>query len=182
MVQRAKLVLLSVEGQPDSEIAKTLNMDPNTVATWRKRFISQGMEGLFDLKRSGKPPKYDVDSTRNKILELLEKPPPIGQATWDGKSVAKELGISDDIVWRILRTEGIQLQRQRTWCVSTEPQFAQKAADVIGLYLDPPKNAIVISIDEKTSIQALQRPNGYVYTKNHKIVRSIKSTYISAMV
>jgi hypothetical protein len=84
-----------------------------------------------------------------------------------------ELGISDDIVWRILRNEGIHLQRQRTWCVSTDPQIAQKAADIIGLYLEPPKKAIVLSLDEKTSIQGLERPSGYVLTKSQEIVRGV---------
>ena len=80
-------------------------------------------------------------------------------------------------VWRILRKEGICLQRQRSWCVSTDPQFAVKAADIVGLYLNPPENALVISMDEKPSIQALERTTGYVETDNGKIVRGFKSTY-----
>src|SRR3546814_16811630 len=75
-------------------------------------------------------------------------------ASWDGGSLAMALSVSDDAVWRALRKEGIQLQRHRSWCVSTDPEFAATAADVIGLYLNPPQNALVLSVDEKPSIQA----------------------------
>ena len=80
-------------------------------------------------------------------------------------------------VWRVLRQQGICLQRQRSWCVSTDQEFAAKAADIVGLYLDPPEKAMVISVDEKPSIQALERKTGYVETDNGKIVRAYKSTY-----
>jgi transposase len=91
--------------------------------------------------------------------------------------VAAKLGASVHAVWRTLRREGIYLQRLRTWCVSTDPEFAPKAAEVIGLYLNPPLNALVLSVDEKPSIQALQRPSGYVETDSGKVVRAMKSTY-----
>ena len=80
-------------------------------------------------------------------------------------------------VWRTLRKEGIYLQRLRTWCISTDPEFATKAADIIGLYLSPPENALVLSVDEKPSMQALERTVGYVRTNNSQIVRGLKSTY-----
>src|SRR6202030_1123645 len=80
-------------------------------------------------------------------------------------------------VWRGLRKEGIYLQRLRTWCVSTDPEFAAKAAEVVGLYLNPPLNALVISVDEKPSIQAIQRPSGYVQTDSGAVIRAMKSTY-----
>src|SRR6516162_4885149 len=80
-------------------------------------------------------------------------------------------------VWRVLRKEGIQLRRRRSWCVSTDPQFATKAADIIGLYLNPPENALVLSVDKKPSIQALERATGYVQTSSGKIVQGLKSTY-----
>jgi transposase len=111
------------------------------------------------------------------VLDALEEDPPPGQATWDGPALAQHLGASDDAVWRVLRKEGIGLQRQRSWCVSTDPEFAPKAADIVGLYLNPPENALVISVDEKPSIQALERRTGYVQTESGKIVRGYKSTY-----
>ena len=91
--------------------------------------------------------------------------------------MAATLNGSVHAVWRVLRQEGICLQRQRSWCVSTDKEFAAKAADIVGLYLNPPENALVISVDEKPSIQALERATGYVETDNGKIVRGCKSTY-----
>ena len=102
---------------------------------------------------------------------------PAGQACWDGPAVAAALKGSVHAVWRVLRHEGICLQRQRSWCVSTDKEFAVKAADIVGLYLNPPEKALVISVDEKPSIQALERKTGYVETDNGKIVRGLKSTY-----
>lgn len=81
-------------------------------------------------------------------------------ASWDGGSLAKALDVSDDVVWRVLRREGIQLQRHRSWGVSTDPEFAAKAAEVIGRYLNPPEKAVLLSVDEKPSIQALERRRG----------------------
>src|SRR5207302_10068310 len=99
----------------------------------------------------------------------LESPPPRGLSHWDGPTVAKSLGASVHAVWRVLRKEGIYLQRLRTWCVSTDPEFAPKAADVIGLYLNPPLNALVLLVDEKPSIQAIERAAGYVETDSSKV-------------
>src|SRR3546814_6221982 len=96
-------------------------------------------------------------------------------ASWDGGSLAMALSVSDDAVWRALRKEGIQLQRHRSWCVSTDPEFAAKAADVIGLYLNPPQNALVLSVDEKPSIQALERARGYVQTRSEEHTSDIQS-------
>ncbi len=175
-VIRAKMILGCLEGKTVTEIAKFLHVRPNTVIFWRKRFTVQGIKGLRDRPRPGKPRQYG-EEFRNQVLKVLEEEPPKGQAVWDGAALAKRLGASDDAVWRILRREGICLQRQRSWCVSTDPEFAAKAADVIGLYLNPPENALVISVDEKPSIQALERSVGYVETDSGKIVRGYKSTY-----
>lgn len=177
LVTRAKMILLCLDGVQDIDIAKRLQTRPNTIGKWRIRFIEKGLAGLRDLPRPGKAPKYDVKKTRDDILALLGTKPPKGQATWDGPAVAKALDISDDKVWRVLRKEGICLQRQRSWCVSTDKEFSAKAADVVGLYLNPPENALVISVDEKPSIQALERATGYVETDSGKIVRGLKSTY-----
>ena len=108
------------------------------------------------LPGRGKPWVYD-EGTERRILAQLDEPAPDGHTTWTGKLLAKALGdVSAIHVWRVLRKHGIHLQRRRSWCVSTDPQFAQKAADIVGLYLDPPENAVVISVDEKPSIQALE--------------------------
>lgn len=176
MAERARIVLACLQGKRNDEVARQVGVRPNTVGVWRRRFAERGIAGLRDEPRSGKPARYGPE-LRDRILRQLESPPPAGMASWDGGSLAQALGASDDAVWRVLRKEGIQLQRHRSWCVSTDPEFAAKAADVIGLYLNPPENALVLSVDEKPSIQALERARGYVQTNSGKIVQGLKSTY-----
>jgi transposase len=177
MVERAKIVLECLAGRRNDEVAEKFGIQAATVGTWRNRFASEGMAGLRDRPRPGKPAIYPAADLRQRILKQLEAPPPAGLSAWDGGTLAQALGVSDDAVWRVLRKEGVQLRRHRSWCVSTDPEFAAKAADVIGLYLNPPQNAIVLSVDEKPSIQALERKTGYVFTSSGKIVRGMKSTY-----
>src|SRR5512137_1332917 len=176
LVERAKIILKCLQGGRVHKIAKELHVRPNTVIEWRRRFQQEGVKGLKDQPRSGKPARYGA-AFRGEVLNALELPPPLGQARWDGPAVAKHLDTSVHAVWRLLRKEGICLSRQRSWCVSTDPEFTTKAAEIVGLYLNPPENALVISIDEKPSIQALERSTGYVQTDSGKILRGLKSTY-----
>ena len=176
LVERARIVLACLAGGRNDLIAAKLHVQAATVALWRKRFFVGGMAALNDLPRPGKPPVYDKPDLRARLFKLLELPPPHGLSSWDGVTLANALGVSDDAVWRILRKEGIQLQRMRSWCVSTDPEFPAKAANVVGLYLDPPQNAIVISVDEKPSMQAIESAKGYVQTSSGKLVRGMKST------
>ena len=176
MIERAQIILGCLAGKRVQDLARTCHTRPNTVIKWRQRFAQRGLAGLLDAPRPGAKPLYGTDF-RNRVLALLEQPPPAGQACWDGPAVAAELKGSVYAVWRVLRHEGICLQRQRSWCVSTDKEFAVKAADIVGLYLNPPEKALVISVDEKPSIQALERKTGYVETDNGKIVRGLKSTY-----
>jgi transposase len=176
LVERARIVLRCIRGDRVQDIARDMGLRANTVIDWRRRFAAEGLAGLYDRARPGKPKQYPVDF-RDQVLATLELPSPPGQASWDGPAVAAHLNGSVDAVWRVLRKEGINLQRQRSWCVSTDPEFAAKAADIIGLYLSPPVNAVVISVDEKPSVQALERRTGYVQTSSGDIVRGYKSTY-----
>jgi len=176
MAERARIVLACLEGKEIQQVAREMGASIPTVSKWRRRFSQDGVNGLRDRPRSGKPPVYDA-KFRDRVLTLLEQPPPSGLGQWDGRAVAETLGASVHAVWRLLRKEGIYLQRLRTWCVSTDPEFAPKAAEVVGLYLNPPLNALVLSVDEKASIQALQRPSGYVETDSGAVVRAMKSTY-----
>ena len=175
-VERARIILACLEGKEIQPVAHALGVSIPTVSKWRKRFAQQGLEGLRDRPRPGKPPRYGA-AFRDRVLALLEQPPPRGMAHWDGPAVARHLGASVYAVWRTLRREGIYLQRLRTWCVSTDPEFAPKAAEVVGLYLNPPLNALVLSVDEKPSIQAKERPSGYVETDSGALVRALQSTY-----
>src|ERR1700719_4909571 len=176
LVERAKIILACLDGKRNDEVSRDLGVRPNTVGVWRKRFAARGIAGLRDQPRPGKKPRYG-EELRRRVLRQLELPPPRGLAGWDGGTLAAALGVSDAAVWRALRRGGIQVRRHRSWCVSTDPQFAAKAADIVGLYLNSPENALVLSVDEKPSIQALERKTGYVETDNGKIVRGFKSTY-----
>jgi transposase len=175
-VRRARMVLGCVEGRRIKDIAEELGEQADVIIKWRDRFMESGLVGLLDKARPGKPVTYG-ESWKAGVLGKLEEKPPHGMARWDGPTLAGELKTSPDAVQRFLQKEGIQLARMRTWCVSTDPEFAAKAADIVGLYLAPPENAVVISIDEKPGIQALSRTTGHVVTRNGKFVRAVKSTY-----
>jgi len=156
-VERARIILLSHEGLTVETIAKRLGTRPARVSKWRQRFAKDRLGALSDAPRPGKPQKYTAD-TEKRVLALLDQPAPEGYAQWNGALLAAALkDVSPDQVWRILRRHGIQLQRRRSWCITTDPEFGPKAADVVGLYLNPPEKAVVLCIDEKPHIQALQR-------------------------
>ena len=176
LVRRARMVLECINGKRIMDIATELGEQEDVIIKWRDRFIANGIAGLHDAQRSGKPVIYG-DEWKQLVLKKLDETPPNNQARWDGPTLARELNTSDDAVQRFLKKEGIQLARMRSWCVSTDPEFSAKAADIVGLYLNPPENAIVISVDEKPSIQALSRTTGVVKTSNGKIVSAVKSTY-----
>ena len=175
-MERAKIILACLEGKEFQQVARELGISIPTVAKWRRRFSLWGLRGLRDQLRPGKPAKYEA-AFRNRVLALLKQPPPLGMSHWDGPAVAERLNSSVDAVWRVLRREGIYLQRLRSWCVSTDKEFAAKAAEVVGLYLNPPVNAVVLSVDEKPSMQAIERSAGYVENDSGAVVRALKSTY-----
>src|SRR6202163_3058766 len=175
-VERARIILACLEGKEIQQVARELRISVPSVTKWRRRFALCGLRGLRDQSRPGKPVRYDT-AFRDQVLALLEETPPPGMSHWDGPAVAEKLDASVHAVWRVLRREGIYLQRRRSWCVSTDKEFAPKAAEVVGLYLNPPLNAVVLSVDEKPSIQAIERASGYVETDSGKVVRGLKSTY-----
>ena len=176
MVERARIILGLLDGKQIKTIVIEQGVEENTVTKWRDRFDEMGLKGLRDAPRSGKPKTYD-EAWEKMVLEKLDEVPPEGLKKWDQPTLAKELNTSEDAIQRFLHSKGIQLSRIRTWCISTDPEFTSKAADIVGLYLSPPENALVISVDEKPSIQALSRKTGYVKTGNGKMVRAVKSTY-----
>jgi transposase len=177
LVERAKIVLLAGSGQTNQQIAETLKTRTARVSKWRQRFGAKRLEGLGDAARSGKPAKYD-QTTEKRVLALLDEPAPEGYAKWNGRLVAEALpDVSKDQVWRILRRHDICLERRRSWCISTDPEFGPKAADVVGLYLNPPENALVLAVDEKPSIQALERAQGYLRLPDGKAVNGYSHCY-----
>lgn len=160
MVERAQVILLANQGKGNLEVARELNTRPARVSKWRQRFAKLRLDGLLDAGRTGRPSHYD-QTAEKRVLTLLDEPPPEGYGKWSGSLLAQALGdVSDDQVWRVLRKHNICLQRRRSWCISTDPEFGPKAADVVGLYLNPPENALVLCVDEKPSIQALERAQG----------------------
>lgn len=175
---RARMILWMAEGISNAEIARRLKTRPARVCKWRQRFASESLEGLWDDYRPGRPPKFDADELRGRILAQLEQKPPEGYARWNGPLLAQALGdASDDQIWRVLRKEGIRLERRRSWCVSTDPAFAEKAADLVGLYLNPPDNAVVVAVDEKPCIQALERAQGWLKLPNGKSLTGFAHEY-----
>ena len=176
---RARMILWAAEGKSNKHIAETLSVRTATVSKWRVRFESERLEGLLDDYRPGRPPK-DSDggaALREKMLLLLDESPPEGYAQWNGSLLAVRLGVKPDKVWSELRQLGISLQRRRSWCISTDPEFSAKAADIVGLYLDPPANAIVLSVDEKPCIQALERTQGWLKMPNGRALSGFAHEY-----
>ena len=174
---RARIVLAADTGRGTREIARELDIRPATVSKWRIRFAQQRMLGITDAPRSGKPATYDL-RTEQRILEAMDRSPPPGYAQWNGRLLAEELGdVSASQVWRVLRKHSISLQRRRSWCISTDPEFAAKAADIVGLYLNPPDKAVVLCVDEKPQIQALERAQGWLKLPNGKAVTGFSHGY-----
>jgi len=177
LAERAKIILAAGEGQTTQRIAEALKTRPARVSKWRTRFRQRGIQGLQDAPRPGPPRRYD-EKTANRILKVLDEPPPQGFSTWTGSLVAQRLGdVSAHQVWRTLRLHGISLQRRRSWCISTDPESAAKAADMVGLYLDPPENAVVLWVDEKPHIQALERAQGWLRLPNGKALTGYNHAY-----
>jgi transposase len=147
------------------------------VSKWRGRFATLRLAGLTDEARPGKPRTY-TETTERRILAQLDEAPPSGYTQWNGRLVARALGdVSADQVWAILRKHKIALARRRSWCISTDPEFARKAADIVALYLHPPENALVISVDEKPHIQALERAQGYLKLPNGQALTGFAHEY-----
>src|SRR5882672_4149292 len=176
-VKRARIVLLAAAGRSTRSIAEDVGVQPRIVSNWRRRFADHGLDGLKDRPKASKKPIYGK-ATNKRILALLDKPPPQGYARWTGPLLAKALGNVDvQYVWRFLREHNIDLAGRKSWCESNDPEFVAKAADVVGLYMAPPENAIVICVDEKPSIQALERAQGFLKLPNGRALTGHSHDY-----
>ena len=175
LIQRAKIVLACLAGKRNDEVAAELGLRTATVALWRRRFAAEGIDGLTDRPRPGKPAKYPLADLHRRLLAQIATPPPPGKASWDGYSLAQVLDVSADAVYRALKREHITLRKGRTWNVRTDSQFVAKSTDIIGLFLAPPENALVISIDEKPCERRMDRSSGHVVTCCGNVFRDLKS-------
>jgi transposase len=156
LVQRARIVLRAAEGRPNRQIADEVGVAPMTVLLWRDRYAGAGLAGLADEPRPGRPPTYSRED-RDRVIALTLEPPTDGTTHWSARRLGKRLGMSETTVWRIWQTVGLKPHRTETFKFSTDPELEAKVRDVVGLYLAPPERAIVLSVDEKTQIQALDR-------------------------
>jgi len=153
---RSRIVLLAAEGLKNTEIARRLGIDHATARKWRTRFAERRLEGVLDEPRPGRPRTITDEQVEEVIVRTLETTPK--DAThWSTRSMAREVGLTQSAVLRIWRAFGLQPHRVETWKLSRDPQFIDKVRDVVGLYLDPPERAVVLCVDEKSQIQALDR-------------------------
>ena len=154
-VQHAQIVLLAAEGLPNGEIAQRLGCNINTARLWRNRFHALRLEGLSDAKGRGRRPVYDADKEAEIIAATLT--PPDNATHWSSRRLGKKLGVSKSTVHRVWKAYDLKPHREKTFKYSRDPLLVEKVVDIIGLYLNPPEGALVLSVDEKSQIQALER-------------------------
>jgi transposase len=155
-VMRARIVLECAKGLDNEDVAELLGTTGQTVGKWRRRFLSDGLEGLFDAPRLGAPRSIDDELVATTIRKTLGGTPK-NATHWSRDSMARELGISPSSVGRIWRAFGLKPHRMDSFSLSGDPFFVEKVRDVVGLYMRPPDNALVLCVDEKSQIQALDR-------------------------
>lgn len=154
--RRARVVLLCAEGLSNTAISERVGLCQHTVGRWRRRFLQDRLEGLADLPRSG-PPRQIGDEKIAQVIRLTLESRPANATHWSTRKMAAKVGISNERVARIWQTFGLQPHRAESFQLSTDPFFVEKIRDVVGLYMTPPQNALVLCIDEKSQIQALER-------------------------
>ena len=156
LAMRSRIVLAAADGGSNTELSERLGLSITTVRRWRNRFAELRLDGLVDEPRPGRPRVVGDDQIEALIVATLETTPP--DAThWSTRSMATHLGLSQSMVSRVWRAFGLAPHKQDSWKLSKDPLFVAKVRDVVGLYLDPPERALVLCVDEKTQIQALNR-------------------------
>ncbi|MGH9022343.1 MAG: IS630 family transposase [Acidimicrobiia bacterium] len=156
MALRARIILACATGAPNAAVAEQLGLAPATVGKWRRRFVTARLDGLFDEPRPGAPRTISDDMVEAVIVKTLEQKP-TDATHWSTRSMALAMGMSQTSISLIWRAFGLQPQRAESFKLSTDPLFIEKVRDVVGLYLDPPERAVVLCVDEKSQIQALNR-------------------------
>jgi putative transposase len=187
LVVRARIILEAARGQTNSAIARQVGFNEDTVGKWRIRYLENGIEGLYDEVRSGRPRSIGEDKIAQVIQQTLDTKPE-GATQWSVRSAAEATGLSKSTIQRVWATFGLKPHRTRSFKLSTDPFFIEKVIDIVGLYLNPPSNALVLCVDEKSQCQALERtqPNlpldlGYVEGYTHDYTRHGTTTLFSAL-
>jgi len=188
VVMRSRIVLLSSDGLQNKQIAEKLQIAPRMVALWRGRFLELGIEGLLkDAPRPGRTPSISAEVTAALIAKTTQSTP-TNATQWSTRSMAKEMSISKASVSRIWRANGLKPHRVESFKVSNDPNFADKLDSIVGLYLNPPEHALVLSVDEKSQIQALDRTQpglplkkGRGQTMTHDYKRNGTTTLFAAL-
>ena len=174
---KARIVLMAADSEATRTIARRLDCTTGTASKWRVRYAKDRLAGFSEVGNRGAEAKYDKETDR-RILALLDAAPPEGYANWAGPLIARALGdVHVQYVWRFLRAQKIDLSGRKSWCQSNDPEFAAKAAEIVGLYMAPPDNAVVLAIDEKPSIQALERAQGYLKLPNGRAMTGQSHDY-----
>jgi putative transposase len=187
LVSRAKVVLWSAEGQTNSEIAERVGWTKATVGKWRQRFVDHRLAGLYDELRPGRPRSIEDEQIAALLKRTLSRKP-AGGTHWSVRQAANKSGISKSTVHRLFQAFALQPHRTRSFKLSTDPFFIEKVRDIVGLYLNPPDHAMVLCVDEKSQIQALNRTQpvlpmglGYVEGITHDYVRHGTTTLFAAL-
>jgi len=188
VVERARIVLLAAQGQQDKQIAAAMKTTPKKVSRWRSRFLTLGMAGLErDAPRPGRTPKISASFIR-RVVNLTTRHKPPNATHWSTRSMATAVGISEASVRRIWRSHGLKPHRVESFKISHDPEFAEKLEDIVGLYLNPPEHALVLCVDEKSQIQALDRTQpglplkrGRSQTMTHDYKRNGTATLFAAL-
>ena len=187
LVRRAKIILMASEHMSNRDIAQSIGLSETSVGKWRNRFFNQRLMGLYDELRPGRPRSISDEEVAGLIKKTLESKPK-GKTHWSCRDIAEETNVSKSTVHRVWRAFGLQPHRQKHFKLSTDPFFVEKVRDVVGLYLNPPDNAMVLCVDEKGQIQALDRTQpvlpmglGYVEGITHDYIRNGTTTLFAAL-
>lgn len=187
IVRRAQMIMLSADGQTNSAIARRFHVSVPTVAHWRQRFKTHGLTGLYGEQRSGRPRTHDDERVAG-LLHTVFRRQPKHATHWSVRRAAAETGISKSSVHRFFNLFGLQPHRSKAFKLSTDPFFVDKVRDIVGLYLNPPDKALVLCVDEKSQIQALERTQpvlpmglGYVEGVTHDYYRHGTTTLFAAL-
>ncbi len=162
LATRSRIVLAAADGESNARIAHKLGVSRPTVTKWRSRFAAERLDGLVDEPRPGRPRTVSDEKVEEVIVRALESSPPDGGTHWSTRQMAEVTGVSQATVSRAWRAFGLQPHRVEHWKLSKDPLFVEKVKDIAGLYLDPPERAVVLCVDEKSQIQALDRSAVYL--------------------